>query len=33
MLNLLVRYTNDIATWIEDHDRTGLPWEHVDGKY
>ncbi|TEY49384.1 hypothetical protein BOTCAL_0287g00080 [Botryotinia calthae] len=29
MLKLLVRYINDIITWIEDHDRTGAPWTSI----
>ncbi|KAF7876756.1 hypothetical protein EAF04_001839 [Stromatinia cepivora] len=30
MLQLLVRYTEDITTWVEDHDQTGAPWISID---
>lgn len=33
MLKLLVRYINDIITWIEDHDQTGAPWTSIGGKH
>ncbi|ESZ95679.1 hypothetical protein SBOR_3935 [Sclerotinia borealis F-4128] len=33
MLKLLVRYTHDITTWIEDHDRSGLPWKCIKEFY
>ncbi|TGO47284.1 hypothetical protein BCON_0285g00080 [Botryotinia convoluta] len=33
MLKLLVRYINDITTWIEDHDRAGAPWTSIGGKH
>ncbi|KAF7956473.1 hypothetical protein EAE96_003814 [Botrytis aclada] len=33
MLNLLVRYINDITTWIEDYDRTGAPWISIGEFY
>lgn len=33
MLKLLVRYIDDITTWIEDHDRTGAPWTSIGGKH
>ncbi|TGO20608.1 hypothetical protein BPAE_0281g00080 [Botrytis paeoniae] len=33
MLKLLVRYINDITTWIEDHDRTGAPWTSIGEFY
>ncbi|TGO36122.1 hypothetical protein BHYA_0135g00280 [Botrytis hyacinthi] len=29
MLKLLVRYIDDITTWIEDHDRTDVPWTSI----
>lgn len=32
MLQLLVRYTEDITAWVEEHDRTGAPWISIDGK-
>ncbi|APA13978.1 hypothetical protein sscle_12g087480 [Sclerotinia sclerotiorum 1980 UF-70] len=30
MLQLLVRYTEDITAWVEEHDRTGAPWISID---
>ncbi|TGO72403.1 hypothetical protein BELL_0458g00060 [Botrytis elliptica] len=33
MLKLLVRYIEDITTWIEDHDRTGAPWTSIGEFY
>ncbi|KAF7900202.1 uncharacterized protein EAF01_007505 [Botrytis porri] len=33
MLKLLVRYINDITTWIEDHDQTGVPWTSIGEFY
>ncbi|KAF5874695.1 uncharacterized protein Bfra_004710 [Botrytis fragariae] len=33
MLKLLVRYINDITTWIEDHDRTGASWTSIGEFY
>ncbi|KAB8305132.1 hypothetical protein EYC80_004427 [Monilinia laxa] len=33
MLKLLVRYTSDITSWVEDHDRSGAPWVYIEEFY